>query len=426
MPPCPGVSVPDVSTPAGRHAAGLRQSDSRPPASRRHMLLRAAARRGFVTLGAPALIALALLSAALAQPRDLPPGSLRVQQVEIIDRNGFDRPMLAATMLLPAGWQHQAGIVWTVGQRCGAPLHTRIASRAPDGVSAIELSATEGWSANNLGQPPGDGCPAGTHTSAEQYLRAWVQKNRPGAQWLDYRLRPEKSRPGAPQSFPTGGSFRDWTETGQALIGYTVNGPQGSRPVRETLAVAVRFQASQFPMVNRAPMQLLNGQAMGVLSWRAPEGQLDFRHFDAVWQTLQPAEEWAARVRAGLQQMADDNARTQREISRIQGEMARETMEHMRRRHQIRQQTREEVVGIYSGVARSRSESSDRMHRESVRTLREVEHYSVPGGGTVELPNHYRHAWRMRDGTYVLTDSPNFDPQRDAGQPGEALRRAPR
>ena len=48
------------------------------------------------------------------------------------------------------------------------------------------------------------------------------------------------------------------------------------------------------------------------------------------------------------------------------------------------------------------------------------------GTGVVELPNHYRHAWRMRDGTYVLTDSPNFDPQRDAGQAGEQLQRAPR
>jgi len=373
--------------------------------------------------------ALAAGRPAHAQLRELPAGALRVQSIEIVDQQGFEKPMLAGTMMLPAGWQHQSGIVWTPGQRCGVPLYTRISARSPDGVGAIELSATEGWSGNNLGQPPNDGCPSGTHTTAEQYLRAWVQKHRPGAQWLDYRIRPERSKPGTTQAFPTGGGFRDWTETGQALIGYTLNGPQGARAVRETLAVGIRFQASQFPMVNRAPMQLFNAQTMGVLSWRAPEGQLDFKHFDAMWQTLKPAEEWAARVRAGLQKIADDNARTQAEISRIQGEMARETQWHMQRRAQIRAQTREEVAGIYSGIARSRSESSDRMHRESVRVIREVEHYRVPGGsgtGVVELPNHYRHAWRMRDGTYVLTDSPHFDPQRDAGQAGEQLQRAPR
>lgn len=375
-----------------------------------------------------AALAALLPLAAAAQP--VPAGMLRVQPFEIIDPKGFERPMLAVTMMLPAGWQHQGAIVWATGlHRCGAPLHTRIASRSPDGASAIELAATEGWSANNLGQPNDDGCPSGTHTSAEQYLRAWVQKHRSGAQWLDYRLRPERSQPGQTQSFPGGGAFRAWTETGQALIGYTLNGAQGgSRAMRETLAVTIQFQASEFPMVNRAPMRLINGQALGVLSWRAPEGQLDFKHFDALWHTLRPADEWAARVREGLQKIADDNARTQAEITRIRGEMARETMWHMQRRQQIRQQTREEVAGIYSGVARSRAESSERMHRESVRVIREVEHYSVPGAGgrVVELPNHYRHAWRMRDGTYVLTDSPNFDPQRELGQPGVVLQRAPR
>lgn len=97
------------------------------------------------------LVAHAALSAVLAahlpanaNPRELPPGTLRVQQLEIIDRQGFERPMLAVTMLLPAGWQQEGAIVWQPGQRCGAPLHTRIAARSPDGVSAIELAATEG------------------------------------------------------------------------------------------------------------------------------------------------------------------------------------------------------------------------------------------------------------------------------------------
>jgi hypothetical protein len=60
------------------------------------------------------------------------------------------------------------------------------------------------------------------------------------------------------------------------------------------------------------------------------------------------------------------------------------------------------------------------------RTLREVEHYRNPSGGTVELPNHYRPAWKLRDGSCVLTDSPAFDPGRDLGVAGEKLQLAPR
>lgn len=99
-----------------------------------------------------------------------------------------------------------------------------------------------------------------THTSAEQYLRAWVGKHRPGAQWPDYRIRPERSQAGQTQAFPGGGAFRAWAETGQALLAYA----QAGRAVRETLAVTIRFQGREFPMVNRAPMRLINGQALGV------------------------------------------------------------------------------------------------------------------------------------------------------------------
>ena len=40
----------------------------------------------------------------------------------------------------------------------------------------------------------------------------------------------------------------------------------------------------------------------------------------------------------------------------------------------------------------------------------------------VELPNHYRHAWQLKDGTYVLTDSQAFEPHRDLGVDGELLK----
>lgn len=89
-------------------------------------------------------------------------------------------------------------------------------------------------------------------------------------------------------------------------------------------------------------------------------------------------------------------------------------------------QTRAEIADIHAGIQRDRSASQGRMHRDKVRTLREVEHYRDPSGGLVELPNHYQHAWKLRDGSYVLTDSPAFDPGRDLGVAGEKLQLAPR
>lgn len=367
------------------------------------------------------ILAATLAAAALAPAAaaDLPAGALRVQVAQMVDRQGFEKPMPALTMLVPAGWRHQGDVQWKVGIACQRPYQPRLEAVAPDGVGAIVLAPGEGWGANSFG-PVGQGCPQATHASAEQYLAAWVRQHRPGAQWLDYRLRPERHREGPAHSFPGGGTMRSWVETGQALIGYEVQG----RPVRETLAVSVSFFQSTIPMVNRAPMQTVVGESFGVLAWRAPAGTLDLRQFDAVWQTLRAEPEWKSRIDAGMAQMARENAETQAKIAQIKRDMNAETMAHIRRRGEIMANTRAEVSAIYSGIQRDRSASQDRMHADNVRTLREVDVYRGSSGPAVELPHHYKNHWKLDDGSYVLTDSHSFDPGRDLGVQGERLQLA--
>jgi hypothetical protein len=320
---------------------------------------------------------------------------------------------------VPAGWRHQGEVRWNVQAPCQRPYQPQLEAVAPDGIGAIALLPGEGWGANSFG-PVAQGCPQATHASAQQYLTAWVQRHRPGAQWLDYRARPDRSRPGQQHAFPGGGQMRTWVETGQALIGYELKG----QPVREALAVSISFFQSSIPMVNRSPMQTVQGESFGVLAWRAPAGTLDFRQFDAVWQTLRAEPEWKARMDAGLEKIARENAETDAKIAQIKRDMNAETMAHIRRRGEIMANTRAEVSAIYSGIQRDRSASQDRMHTENVRTIREVDVYRGSNGATVELPHHYKNHWKLRDGSYVLTDSHTFDPGRDLGLQGERLQLA--
>ncbi|MCZ2156290.1 MAG: hypothetical protein LC114_20705 [Bryobacterales bacterium] len=53
--------------------------------------------------------------------------------------------------------------------------------------------------------------------------------------------------------------------------------------------------------------------------------------------------------------------------------------------------------------------SSDRSHASFVKTIREVETYR-DGGATVELDSGFNQAWSRGDGTYILSNSPGFDP----------------
>jgi hypothetical protein len=322
-------------------------------------------------------------------------------------------------MLVPLGWRSQGEVFWLPDHFCTRPFQPRMQATSPDGMSRIELVPGEGWGANNRGQPLSNRCGHAGHSSAQAYLQAWVARHRPGATWLEYRVRPERSNAGRQTPYAGGGGARDWIETGQALIGYVHQG----KPVRETLAVSIAFGATVVPMVGGGSYQTITGESYGVLSWRAPEGQLDARHFDAMWDTLRPTTQWQPRLQAALDRMRAETEATQREIGRINDATRAETLAHMQRRAQIRAQTQREVSEIYSGIARERAAANDRMHGETVRTLREVQLYREGSGGRVELPAHYHHAWRLRDGSYVLTDSPNFDPARDLGVAGEQLQR---
>lgn len=371
----------------------------------------------FVLLLAAALSLTATPSSAATDP---PAGALRVQRAEIIDRQGFEKPLVAAVMMVPAGWRQQGTVDWkvTMPKRCGSPYGLRLSASAPDGSAAIELAPGDAWASNNFGAPVKD-CLSAQASDAQQYLRAWVQHHRPGARWLDYRARPDKLKnvSGRQENFNGGGTSLRY-DSGQALIAYHLNG----REMRETLVANVALIDTQFRGVNGRTMRMSQGEAFGVLAWRAPAGTLDFRQFDAVWATLRPGDEWQARINKSMAEMAADDERTRREINRINGEMQRENAAHAAQRHAIRMGAIREVSAIRNSTYQSTQATNDRMHTSTLRALREVNGYRDPrGGGVVELSSHYEHAWQLRDGSYVLTDSPNFNPSRDLGMAGEQL-----
>ncbi|MBL8306557.1 MAG: hypothetical protein JNM33_07655 [Rubrivivax sp.] len=364
-----------------------------------------------------------LVTAALAQAPAAPAmPPLHVQRVEFIDRQGFEKPMVAATMMVPAGWRTQSAVQWQIGSQCAQGQHLRLQATAPDGASMLELLPGEAWGRSNFG--PVSDCPQAGWADVRAYLEAWVQRHRPGARWLDFRARPDRSQPEFRSTMP-GNEMRMSFEAGQALIGYSA----GGRELRETLAtVVVVTHQSLAGLQPGTSLQSITGRSLGVLALRVPDGQLDFRRFDALWSTLRSDPAWSERIRRGNAQMAAENQATQAAIGQIQAQTSRETLAAMARRGEMAAQTRAEIAAINNGTWQAGQASQDRRHTEAVRTVREVEAWRDPRGGNavLELPGHYRHAWQLRDGSYVLTDDAQFDPARTLGQPGVALSRAER
>lgn len=367
------------------------------------------------------ICAFVLLAAAAASAAGA--GALRVRPVEIVDRQGFERPMTAASMMLPAGWQHEATVQWRrTMSNCARLYDLRLRAAAADGSESIELMPGEVWLASNFGMPD-PSCRRAGFDNAQAYLRAWLQQHRPGARWLGWEARADFVQAPVDTPIGPGAGMRRWADGGRALVEWTENG----RTMQEFVAVGVSFTSSRMPgLPGQPPVQTLSGESRGVLTWRAPSGRLDPRQFDALWATLRSDPAWRARVAQGMNAMARDNAATSAEVLRIQGETGRQAIAEMARRGDMLARDRAEMAAMQQKGFDQRSASQDRMQTRTVQAIRGVEPWRDAGGATVELPSSYAHAWRLRDGSYVLTDDAGFRPGRDLGVEGEALKPAPR
>lgn len=327
--------------------------------------------------------------------------AFRVQRVEVIDRQGFERPVRAASLMMPAGWRVQSGIVWPRQRECGVavPLPA-LQAVSSDKAEQIELTPGENWGFTFQGGAMMQ-CPVAPWTDTVQYLQGWVQRHRPGARWLGYKPRPDRSVPEQVRAFPMMNSFQR-VETGQAMIGYRADGQEW----RELLATTVEFSRTVPTDPSLAQAGNLVASARGVLAWRVSRGDPSEKRFDTIWGTLQVDPVWAGKIARMNAAMDRDDAATAGRIGQIQADTAREVMEIRQRGFENR------------GAMREQGQAN------AVRGMRETDLWRDPGsGGSVELSQNYRHAWKLKDGSYLLSDDANLDPQRDLGVAGERMKR---
>jgi hypothetical protein len=351
-------------------------------------------------------LVLTFATAIAQQPRGLPPGALHVERAVILDATGFEAPMAASTLFLPRGWQTQGGVYWALEFMCTNGYNVMWSAASPDGALTINVLPQARWELNNYNAPPATpGCQPAPYRNVQQYLESVVQGWRPGSRPLDFRTRDDLAREYAQLNTVTPaalGEMRTWVEAGELLFAFNDRGGD----MRGSVAAVVIFSGSRMSAGPGMPtMESLSGFALPAYAVTAPNGKLDLRFFDAIRRSMKPNPQWEARL-------ANHNAA----IGRV-------ALEESRKRAQIIAQSNAEIAQIRERAWNSYQESSDRRAREFAESIRGVETYndSNAPGGQVELSNVYEHAWRLTDGTYVLTNDSNFEPFRDLGLDGSRL-----
>ncbi len=337
-----------------------------------------------------------LASGALAQQN--------VQQAQIIDRHGFGRPLVAATLSIPKGWKSEGGIVWSQNMSgCGpSPTHVNWRAIAPDGIGMISVLPEETWSGNNFPVQGQTQCPNVTVTDTKQFILSFVQRHRPNARLLDYHDRPdivaqvnqqiEQMR----QPDMYGSETRQWAGAGLALISYQMNGKE----VHELIGTGVIFNLMRMPGVYPGEVQeYLSLSTLPGFAMRMPKGKLDLTQAEFFRSSGKPGREWQ-------QLMAQHNAK----IARINAKGAAD-------RARITSETNREISDMQMDSWRRQQASSDRTHREALETIRGTETYNDPSGnGTVQLDYGYDNNYQLDDGSFVQTNDPFYNPYADTGQ----------
>lgn len=339
-------------------------------------------------------------------------------RVRIMDRQAFAVPVEAYSLLLPKGWQTQGEVFWTgPGQAC-AGTNMTFKAQSADGKFSFEMLPylSWSWSSNpqqmqfnqSLGSTPY--CSFGQPVEAEQYLRNVFARElnnptitdiKPNANVVEEmekfseKGRRELMRYGASQV-----NFRNtaniakvkWNNetAGMVMCGVTnietaiPNIYNGSVDYSYTSTAAQRV-VFKFPAGKSEEAEKMFSVIMG--SFRTNPAWKDA--VNGFWQSVR---EQRNRDHIGKIQMMDAQTAAIGKAAIEKGNQRLASMDSQLRSWEAQQS------------------SQDRMHTNFIKTIREVEHYRDETG-KIELSAGYNHAWSRSDGTsYILSNSPNFDP----------------
>ena len=351
-----------------------------------------------------------------AQPPQLPStttsaghGSmLHVRQARIMDHQGFGRSMPAMHLLLPADWSDQGQVVWNPHTQCSAEARQfQWRASSPDGSETFEFLPGVGWGHSNYSHDGVGGCRLGMISSVRQYLETVAQQRRPSARIIGFNSLNQElddlNREIQAINMPLPGvqSSRMWAEGGILEVSFQEHGREYQEQLMAIILLlnmemdgGMRMQAGYAP----APM---------AMAYRFPAGQSYPLHLELMGESMRLDEEWS------------------RQVMEIEANISGDAIRGMTERHQINMDTIAHIGNLSRASYNSRIGAMDRGSEQFSQTIRGVQTWTNPAASdqSFELPQDFNSAWRLDDGTFVLTNNPSFHPWNDLRQRGERLER---
>ncbi len=332
---------------------------------------------------------------------------LLLRRVRLVDAQGFGQPAEAASFLLPQDWKFEGGVQWLVGHPCmNEVVAAHWTGSSPDGTMHLEGFPVRSWQWNDdpmmlqamqaNQQGYGRSCDVMPAYDAAAFIQEQclpqighpsvlsIERASELAQALELKARQNttamqqagvNSLDFAPTAVKARLRWKDGTEgtmlcsveqTVYHMPNYMTGGTSNSYQCSSNFRILARYPAGRQEEAERILATAITSARINP-AWQQAVAQ--------VYSNVAQVERTEAAKRAGLW----------RDANNYTSDLQRRTWEEG-------------------------EQSRDRINNAWGQTIRGVDEWKDPNGGSIELSAGYNEAWSRPDGTYILSNNPLFDP----------------
>ncbi|HZL25412.1 MAG TPA: hypothetical protein VFC39_02660 [Acidobacteriaceae bacterium] len=156
----------------------------------------------------------------------------------------------------------------------------------------------------------------------------------------------------------------------------------------------------------------------------APPGKLDSseKMLSAMLDSIQINPQWTAYLAEYVQGIVQIKQRAMNQVAQIYANMAADNAHAAQQQAAIHNDVANYAKQVHSNVAANRAAALDHSSQQFALHMGDQAIYSDPTTGqSVQMSNQYSHAWASTTGNtneYILTDSPSYNPNGQAGSAG--------
>lgn len=358
-----------------------------------------------------------LLGVEGGDPPDQRPGDLAqdkdyviLQRVRFLDEQGFDRPVEAFSMLFPKDWKTEGGVRWKgIGECRGEITAMLVKATSPDGKIHFEIISPRSfnWADDQMllqtmmaGAQAG-GCAVNQPFSAEQYVQGYAQQDlhASASEIRSDEKRMARAHQLDQQANAISAQYGNNTEQTTTYANGKLAWPDGTEGFMEA---GVTNSITRKPDMFSGGISTFSSTGVFYCSMIRfpPERREEAMRMLALFSSshrMNPI--WTKAKENFLTQLGNMEHAGRMEKIRLMGEQAQAYAKAQGDANDRQMRNWEQQQA-----------SQDKQHERFVQTVREVETWNDGSNGRVELTSGYDHAWSRGDGSYILSNSPNFDP----------------